>query len=96
MRVKYVAEDGAEFDDRDLCAAYEKLIKASKDSAFHSAVEGLFEGCTTWHGGDGLDDPSYKVLVLEKGKDFDKFKANLVRALPRLSQLLNAAMGRFD
>ena len=96
MRVKYIADDGAEFNDADLCRAYEKLIQAAKDKEFHKAVEGLFDGCKSYESGSYPDDPAYAILRLENSKDMNIFKANLVRALPSLTQLLNSAMGRFD
>lgn len=96
MRVKYIANDGAEFNDADLCRAYEKLIQAAKDKEFHRAVEGLFEGCKSYESGSYSDDSTYTVLRLENSKDMNIFKANLVRALPSLTQLLNSAMGRLD
>jgi hypothetical protein len=34
MKQKFVADDGAEFDNANLCLAYERLIKASKNKAF--------------------------------------------------------------
>lgn len=96
MRVKYIANDGAEFGDADLCRAYEKLIEASKDECFHSAVENLFDGCKSYESGSYLDDPTYTVMRLDDSGTMDVFKANLVRALPELTQLLNSAMERFD
>jgi hypothetical protein len=93
MRVKYVAGDGTEFEDSTLCQAYERLIEASKNKAFHQTVESLFDGCTSWESGPHMDD-SYKVFRMEEGRHMAKFKANLVRALPALSDQLKAALNQ--
>lgn len=93
MKTKFVADDGAEFDTSDLCLAYERLVIASKNKDFHKTVENLFVGCTSWQGGHGMDDDSYKVLHLDNEKDMAKFKINLVRALPSLRDQLEIALG---
>jgi hypothetical protein len=97
MKTKYIADDGSEFESEALCRAYERLMEASKDSAFHKTVEGLFNGCQSFEGG-GSDpwDTCYPVLRLGAGKHMDKFKANLVQALPKLQFQLDAALARGD
>jgi hypothetical protein len=92
MKQKFVADDGTEFDNANLCLAYERLIQASKNKAFHQTVESLFNGCTSWQGGHGMDDDSYKVFNIDH--DMAKFKANLVRALPALRDHLDAALNQ--
>jgi hypothetical protein len=93
MKTKFIAEDGAEFEDQSLCLAYERLIRASKNSNFHQCVEGLFHGCESYAGGgsDPWDTPD-RVLYLNQPDSMNKFKANLVQALPRLQFELNAAI----
>jgi hypothetical protein len=90
MKQKFVADDGTEFDDAPLCLAYERLVEASKESAFHREVESLFAGCTAWT--SCFDDDGEWVFHQGDSKAMAKFKANLVRALPRLSDLLAAAL----
>lgn len=91
MKQKFVADDGTEFDEAALCLAYERLIEASKDSAFHKTSESLFNGCTSWFS-QYVDGDSDKVFYIDR--DMPKFKANLVRALPELRDLLEAALNK--
>jgi hypothetical protein len=91
MKTKYVADDGTEFDSAALCVAYERLINASKDGQFHKIVESLFNGCTSWVS-RYVDEDGDKVFMIDT--DMQKFKANLVRALPALGDSLQAALDK--
>ena len=92
MKQKFVADDGTEFDDSALCLAYERLIEASKDSAFHKTVEGLFNGCLSWE--SSFDDEGVWVFRQGDSRAMAKFKANLVQALPALRNQLEAALNQ--
>lgn len=94
MRVKYVANDGAEFADEAMCRAYERLIEASKTSAFRKLVQGLFDDCKSWESGSDPMDPSYAVFNLENERMMEKFMANLVRTLPALQHELQEALNK--
>ncbi len=92
MKQKFVADDGTEFEDSTLCLAYERLIDASKDKAFNKTVEGLFVGCVSWD--STFNDDGEWVFRQGDSNSMAKFKANLVRALPALSDQLQAALNR--
>lgn len=92
MKQKFVADDGTEFDTANLCLAYERLIEASKNKFFHQTVENLFNGCTSYLGGH--DEDLDKVFRIDNEREMVKFKANLIRALPELSNHLEAALNR--
>jgi hypothetical protein len=90
MRVKYVAGDGTEFEDSTRCLAYERMIEASKNKAFHQTVENLFTGCTSWS--SCFDDDGEWIFRQGDSRAMAKFKTNLVCALPALNEQLKAAL----
>jgi hypothetical protein len=92
MKTKFVADDGTEFDDSNLCLAYERLVQASKDGKFHKTVESLFVGCTSWD--SCFDDDREWIFRQGDASAMAKFKTNLVQALPFLTDQLNAALNQ--
>lgn len=93
MKIKYIAEDGSEFESKMECEQYEEKLKKEEQKKKEAAIIKLeFEIWKKYHpdyDDSQLNTPDYSVIYIWLTRDIESILLEYPNALPKILQMIH-------